>query len=62
MVDDTVGGLFELGNPSSLAESVNAILADPEKKAEMASAGRQRVLESYTYDLNAEKYSEFYSK
>jgi glycosyltransferase involved in cell wall biosynthesis len=51
-----------LGNPSSLAESVNAILSDPEKKAEMASAGRQRVLESYTYELNAEKYSEFYSK
>lgn len=62
MVDDSVGGLFELGNPSSLAESVNAILSDPEKKAEMASVGRQRVLESYTYDLNAEKYSEFYSK
>nr|AIF02231.1 glycosyl transferase [uncultured marine group II/III euryarchaeote KM3_155_G07] len=62
MVDDSVGGLFELGNPASLADSVNRILADPALRADMAMKGRKRVLDEYTYELNAEKYAEFYSK
>jgi len=62
MVDDSVGGLFELGDPASLAASVNRILADPALRADMAIKGRQRVFDEYTYELNAEKYAEFYSK
>ena len=62
MVDDTVGGLFELGNPSSLAAAVNAILSNPERKAELSAAGRQRVLDEYTYELNASEYADFYAK
>ena len=62
MVDKSVGGLFELGNPASLAATVNDILADPALRADMAKTGRQRVLDEYTYELNAVKYAEFYEK
>ncbi len=60
MVDETVGALFELGSPSSLASSINDLLGDPEKMAEMAAAGRERVLDSYTYGRNADRYAGFY--
>ena len=60
MVDETVGALFELGSPSSLANSINDLLGDPEKMAEMAAAGRERVLDSYTYGRNADRYAGFY--
>ena len=61
MVDETVGALFELGSPSSLASAINDLLGDPEKLAELTVAGRQRVLESYTYGRNAERYAGFYA-
>ena len=61
MVDETVGALFELGSPSSLASAINDLLGDPEKLAELTAAGRERVLESYTYGRNAERYAGFYA-
>ncbi len=62
MVDESVGGLFQVGNPSSLAEVVNGLLSDPTLRVKMTTAGRERVVEHYTYDKNAEKYAEFYSE
>lgn len=62
MVDESVGGLFEVGNSASIAEVVNGLLADPTLRVELAQAGRQRVVEHYTYELNATKYAEFYSE
>ena len=61
MVDETVGALFELGSPSSLASAINDLLGDPEKLADLTAAGRERVLESYTYGRNAERYAGFYA-
>jgi glycosyltransferase involved in cell wall biosynthesis len=62
MVDETVGGLFEVGNPSSLAETVNNLLGNPDIIPELVANGRKRVAEEYTYHLNAEKYAIFYSE
>ncbi len=62
MVDDTVGGLFDIEKPGSLSGEINALLSDSQKRESMASAGRRRVLDEYTYALNAEKYSDFYSQ
>jgi glycosyltransferase involved in cell wall biosynthesis len=62
MVDETVGGLFAVGDPSSLANKVNEMLANPEKMIDLAAAGRQRVSDEYTYVLNAEKYASFYAE
>jgi glycosyltransferase involved in cell wall biosynthesis len=62
MVDDTVGGLFDIEKPGSLSGEINALLSDSQKRESMASAGRRRVLDEYTYALNAERYSDFYSQ
>ncbi len=62
MVDESVGALFEVGDPESLAREVNLLLSNPEKRALFAEAGRKRVISEYTYDLNAAKYAEFYSQ
>jgi len=61
MVDDTVGALFDINKPESLADSMNEILNNPDGREKMAEKGRRRVLDEYTYALNAERYSEFYS-
>jgi len=60
MVDDTVGGLFDIEQPGSLGAAINALLSNPEKREVMAATGRRRVLDEYTYTLNAERYSDFY--
>ena len=57
-----MGGLFEVGNPSSLAETVNNLLGNPDIIPELVANGRKRVAEEYTYHLNAEKYAIFYSE
>tara|TARA_Y100000588_G_C13586710_1_gene641119 strand:- start:263 stop:598 length:336 start_codon:yes stop_codon:yes gene_type:complete len=62
MVDDSVGVLFEVGRPESLAKEVNLLLADSKKMKMFAEAGRKRVVSEYTYDLNASKYASFYSE
>jgi glycosyltransferase involved in cell wall biosynthesis len=62
MVDETVGGLFEVGNPSSLASVVNELLANPGAMAELIENGRKRVIEEYTYELNAAEYIKFYAE
>ena len=51
MIDETVGRLFECGNPSDLARAVNAALDDPKGRIEQAKLGRGRVLSKYTYCL-----------
>jgi glycosyltransferase involved in cell wall biosynthesis len=62
MVDETVGGLFEVGNPNSLAKTVNNLLGNPENIPVLVANGQKRVAEEYTYRLNAEKYAIFYSE
>ena len=61
MVDDTVGGLFERGNPQDLARCVNEMLSsnDRLKKAER---GRERVLDEFTYEHNALAYEAVFKR
>ena len=61
MVDETVGGLFDINQPDTLATAINALLNDPEQRENMAANGRRRVLDEYTYSLNAERYAEYYA-
>ncbi len=60
MVDHTVGGLFDIEQSDSLSNAINTLLSDPQRREDMASAGRRRTLDEYTYTLNAERYAEFY--
>ncbi|MBJ84256.1 MAG: hypothetical protein CMB52_01900 [Euryarchaeota archaeon] len=61
MVDDSVGGLFDIDKPETLAKAIESLLADHDGRLQMANNGRKRVLDEYTYALNAERYAEFYA-
>ena len=61
MVDDTVGGLFDINQPETLAVAINELLSDSERRDVMAANGRRRVLDEYTYALNAERYAQYYA-
>ena len=61
MVDDSVGGLFDIDKPETLAKAIESLLTDHDGRLQMANNGRKRVLDEYTYALNAERYAEFYA-
>ena len=61
MVDETVGGLFNIDHPETLSTAINELLNNHERRDEMAANGRRRVLDEYTYALNAERYAEYYA-
>ena len=62
MIDESVGGLFACGDHEDLARAVNACLDHPEERTEQMVRGRQRVLNHYTYEHNAEAYESIYER
>ncbi len=60
MIDDSVGDLFNSGDPEDLAKSVCRILDQPKQRMDKAKAGRERVLSKYTYEHNAEDFERIY--
>ena len=61
MVDEAVGGLFTMANVDSMSSVILSLLSDQKALDGRGNAGRQRVLENYTYGKNAEKFSQIYS-
>ena len=61
MVDDSVGGLFDIDQAGTLSKAIESLLQDHNGRQTMAKNGRKRVLDEYTYALNAERYAEFYA-
>ena len=62
MVDDTVGKLFTMGDNYSMSSAIIEEIENPEKLLEKSILGRERVLEKYTYESNASRFSEIYSR
>ena len=62
MVDDTVGKLFTMGDNDSMASAIIGEIENPELLLEKGILGRERVLEKYTYESNASRFSEIYSR
>jgi glycosyltransferase involved in cell wall biosynthesis len=60
MIDETVGGLFACGDSEDLARAVIESLDRPKERREQAARGRERVLNQYTYEHNAEAYERIY--
>ena len=60
MVDESVGGLFEMGNPGDLSNTVNEMLSNPKARFEQSKAGRELVLSKYTYEHNAKDFLAIY--
>ena len=61
MIDDSVGGLFACGDHEDLARAVIHCLDRPEERTEQMKRGRQRVLDRFTYEHNAQAYEAIYS-
>ena len=61
MIDESVGGLFACGDHEDLARAVNHCLDHPEERTQQMQRGRQRVLERFTYEHNAEAYEAIYA-
>ena len=61
MIDETVGGLFACGDSEDLARAVIESLDRPIERREQAARGRERVLNHYTYEHNAEAYERIYA-
>ena len=62
MVDETVGALFELGSVDSLSEAIASELSSNESLNQKGAEGRQRVLDRFTLDGNAERFLEVYRR
>ena len=60
MVDDTVGSLAKLGDAESLANCIIQDLSNPEQLYSKAIAGRERVLDGFTYEHNAADFERLY--
>ena len=60
MIDEDVGELFTCGDHEDLARAVNRCLDQPEERTQQMVRGRQRVLDHYTYEHNAEAYEAIY--
>ena len=62
MVDDSVGKLFTMGDNDSMSSAIIEEIENPEELLKKGILGRERVLEKYTYESNASRFSEIYSR
>lgn len=62
MVDESVGGLFEIGSVESLSEAISHESSSMDSLLEKGGEGRKRVLERFTLDGNAEDFLAVYRR
>lgn len=58
--DGTTAALVMPGDPGALAAAIGELLSDPDRRRRMGDAGRQRVLERFTWQETARKTVEVY--
>jgi glycosyltransferase involved in cell wall biosynthesis len=56
------GLLVPYGDPDALAQAILELLDDPHRRAKMGRAGRQKVLEHYTWEIIAERVRAVYGR
>ncbi len=61
IVDDSVGGLFEAGNPESLARAVLRLLAMEDRRA-IGERARERVVARWSNERLADRHLEIYTE
>lgn len=62
MVDSEVGALFEMGNINSMSETILKEISDKKSLKKKGDAGRKRVLENFTYEIDADRFIEIYER
>ncbi|MBN1953797.1 MAG: glycosyltransferase family 4 protein [Anaerolineae bacterium] len=61
VIDEGVDGLLvRYGDAGDLARAIAELLADPERRARMGEAGRQKVLRRYTWDVITRRFRDVY--
>ena len=62
MVDESVGALFEMGSEEALAQAIVNECSSREILLKKGSEGRNRVMEKFTLQGNAESFLEIYDR
>ncbi len=62
MVDESVGGLFEIGSDESLAGAIISELSSPQTLLVKGAEGRNRVLDRFTLEGNAKDFLSVYQR
>ncbi|VAW42981.1 hypothetical protein MNBD_CHLOROFLEXI01-4756 [hydrothermal vent metagenome] len=55
------GLLFHYGDPTSMAQKVCQLLANPQQAAAMGAAGREKVLANYSWEIVADRVRQVYA-
>jgi glycosyltransferase involved in cell wall biosynthesis len=50
------------GDPQALAGAITTLLDDPDERARLGAAGRQRVVENFTWRAAAQRTAEVYRR
>ena len=62
MVNSEVGALFEMGNINSMSEIILKEISDKKSLQKKGVAGRKRVLQNFTYEIDATRFIEIYKR
>ena len=62
MVDSEVGSLFQMGNINSMSSTIIKEISNMDVLKDKGIAGRKRVLQKFTYEIDAESFIEIYDR
>ena len=62
MVDSEVGELFVMGDIKSMSSTIIKEISDKESLRKKGLNGRKRVLQNFTYDIDADRFIEIYNR
>jgi glycosyltransferase involved in cell wall biosynthesis len=62
VVDGVTGHVVPVRSPEKLADALEHVLVDPERRRAMGAAGRARVVEMFSADVTAARVSELYDE
>ena len=62
MVDSEVGSLFQMGNINSMSSTIIKEISNMDVLKNKGITGRERVLQKFTYEIDAESFIEIYDR
>jgi glycosyltransferase involved in cell wall biosynthesis len=62
MVDSEVGALFDMGDINSMSETILKEISDKKSLQKKGVAGRKKVLQNFTYEIDADNFIEIYER
>jgi len=49
-------------SPDALAQAIDSLLRDPQRRASLGQAGRERILENFSWERCAQRMSDYYAE